>query len=156
VTEKVASGETWSFLKSGATDLWNKASSAVAEVVAVPPASDGNIFGITPDRFKQQGGGSGDGNVSAAIRASPTNFRSNASSPTQQSAEDLAAIQAIKNMNLDAPVSRNSSSNSLSGGSGRASRSSSTSSLNASGQPQSTKTALAPAGDDFFASFGAK
>lgn len=151
VSEKVASGESWSFLKSGATELWNKASSVVADVVA-PPDDDANIFGLNKNHFKASAGttqqpAAVSGSAASGYRASPTNMtsRDSTTSPTQ-SADDLAAIQAIKNMNLDGPVSRNSSSNSLS--SGRVSRSSSASSV--------TKTSLAPAGDDFFASFGAK
>lgn len=160
VTDNVKSGDGWNFLKKGASDLWDKTSKAVNELTK-PEEETGNVFGFSKDHFKSQAGSSGSvplppsressmsradstGSVnnSSHLRTSPT-FRSSTPSPTNStgagSNEDLAAIAAIKNMNLDnSSVSRNSSSGSLSGKGAK--------------QP----TALAPSGDDFFAEFGAK
>lgn len=164
VTDNVKSGEGWNFLKKGASDLWDKTSNIVNDLTK-PEDESANVFGFSRDHFTSQptGGGSSSGgaplppsresSMSRAdsigstysnhsnTRASPT-MRSSTPSPTNStgtnSNEDLAAIAAIKNMNLDnSSVSRNSSSGSLNG---------------KAKQP----TALAPSGDDFFAEFGAK
>lgn len=163
VTDNVKSGEGWNFLKKGASDLWTKTSNLASELTK-PEEQTGNVFGLTPDHFKNSHGSSsssaaplppsressmsrvdsmGSASSSASnMRASPT-FRSSTPSPTNStgngsSNEDLAAIAAIKGMNLEnSSVSRNSSSGSLSG-------------------KVKPPTALAPSGDDFFAEFGAK
>jgi hypothetical protein len=157
VGESVKSGDSWSFLKSGASDLWSKASSVVADVVGPQQSDDANIFGITREQIRTGQAGSNSGGISggsvsagAAASASPSGrytpsptLRGNTPSPGPN--EDIAALQAIKNINLDGPMSRNSSKTTLS-------RSSSSGSVGGNKVP----TALAPAGDDFFASFGAK
>lgn len=164
VTDNVKSGDGWNFLKKGASDLWDKTSKAVNELTK-PEDETSNVFGFSKDHFRNPNGSAGSsGNVplppsressmsradsmgsvnsNSNMRSSPTSFRSSTPSPTNSSTgtgsnEDLAAIAAIKNMNLsNSSVSRNSSSGSLNG---------------KAKQP----TALAPSGDDFFAEFGAK
>lgn len=158
VTDNVKSGEGWNFLKKGASDLWDKTSNIVNDLTK-PEDESGNVFGFSRDHFTSQKSDKGaplppsrESSMSRAesagssyssksnARASPT-IRSSTPSPTNtsnSSNEDLKAIAAIKNMNLDnSSVSRNSSSGSLNG---------------KAKQP----TALAPSGDDFFAEFGAK
>lgn len=168
VTSQVQSGEGWNMMKSGVTDLWSKASSVVADITK-PEDEPGNIFGITKEKLKGGGGGGATGPPSressmsradsggsiGSNRASPT-FRSSTPSPTNSGAsdQDLAAIAAIKNMNLDnSSVSRNSSSGSLSGSDRALSRNSSG---GFASKDKKVATALAPSGDDFFASFNSK